>query len=139
MGCEWDGATKASQAAFSVKNLLTELRQVFKPVIQLYSDNEALVDFMNSEGKSKGMRHTELQMWSLREQVKKGDIILTHMSGAEIPVDLMTKPGTKRNHRIFMRKILGLDLLDSKEVQDLLNLLPEDEFSPDLELNDDQS
>ena len=78
---------------------------------QLYSDNQAMINFVKGEGVAKGVRHMELRMWYVREQYQKGQIILDYMPGEIIPTDKLTKLGTVMEHEIFRDNILGLKLL----------------------------
>jgi hypothetical protein len=57
----------------------------------LYSDNEAIINFVKGEGMAKGVRRMELRMWFTREQYKQGEFVFEHMSGKEIPADKLPK------------------------------------------------
>jgi hypothetical protein len=116
---ELDGAVELSKKAQRIKNILEELRIKFQPMMNLYSDNEAMVEFIKGKGVAKGVRHMELRMWYIREQFRKGGMLFTHMSGKTIPVDHLTKLATAEDHRIFCHEILGLGLLDEKEIMQL--------------------
>ena len=80
---------------------------------QLYSDNQAMIDFVHGEGVAKGVRHMELRMWYTREEYKKGNVVVDYMAGIVIPTDKLTKLGSIEELKKFRRNILGLDLVSS--------------------------
>jgi len=95
-------------------NICTELLLPIDPVRKMYADNEAMINFVKGEGVAKGVRHMALRAWYTREDYKLGDVDLEFMPGAIIPADKLTKLASKKDHRIFARQILGLDLIDFK-------------------------
>jgi len=84
--------------------------------MHLFSDNEAMVEFVKGNGVAKGVRHVELRMWYIREQYQKGGMLFEHMKGTDIPVDHLTKLATVQDHVIFCTDIMGLGLLDPDEL-----------------------
>ena len=81
----------------------------------LYSDNEAMIQFVHGEGVAKGVRHMELRMWYTREQYKKGEVKLEFMPEAQITADKFTKLGTKEEVSQFMYDVQGLKLLEDEK------------------------
>jgi hypothetical protein len=78
----------------------------------LWSDNKAMVNFIHGEGVAKGVRHMELRMWYVRERYKQGNVVIDWMLGEQMPADKLTKLGSREEHEIFTRDIMGLGLLD---------------------------
>ena len=112
---ELDGGVRTANKAKGVRNMLEELLLKFRKVIHMYSDNEAMVNFVKGEGVAKGVRHMELRMWYIREEYKKGGMLFTHMSGKAMPVDHATKLASVHDHRVYCRDTMGLNLLDPDE------------------------
>ena len=78
----------------------------------IYSDNEALVNFVTGDGPmAKGVRHVEIRQWFTRDTIQKGQFELIHMPGVDIPADKLTKLGNISEHTQFRNQILGLSLL----------------------------
>jgi hypothetical protein len=108
---ELDGVTRGLKANSRTINILTELRHVLKTVPRLWSDNMAMVKFIQGEGIAKGVRHMELRMWYVRERYKQGNVVIDWMSGKDIPADKLTKLGTREDHEAFTYDIMGHCLL----------------------------
>ena len=109
---ELDGVTRGLKSNSRVCNVIAELRQKLKNLPKLWSDNMAMVKFVQGEGVAKGVRHMELRMWYVRERYKQGGVLVDWMSGKEIPADKLTKLGTREEHEAFTRDIMGLCLLE---------------------------
>ena len=84
----------------------------FEKLREVYTDNEAMLNFVKGDGITKGVRHMELRMWYTKEMYKRGDIDLKFMSGETIPSNILTKLGTTNQHRAFVIDIMGLKLLE---------------------------
>jgi hypothetical protein len=108
---ELDGASTALKSISRVRNILKELHITIKNQPILYSDNQAMIEFIKGNGIAKGVRHMELRMWYLREKVQKGDVIIAYQSGKIIPPDKLTKLGEKVGHGEFTHDIMGHGLL----------------------------
>jgi hypothetical protein len=108
---ELDGVAKGMKGNSRVRNVMVELRQKLKNVPKLWSDNMAMVRFVQGEGVAKGVRHMELRMWYVRERYKQGSVLIDWMSGVTIPADKLTKLGTREEHEAFTYQIMGLGLL----------------------------
>jgi hypothetical protein len=109
---ELDGVAKGLKGSGRVCNVVHELRQKLKNLPKVWSDNLAMVRFVHGEGVAKGVRHMELRMWYDRERYKKGNVLVEWMSGKTIPADKLTKLGTREEHEVFTRDIMGLSLLE---------------------------
>ena len=108
---ELDGVTSAMKSISRVSNILNELRLKFSEVHHLWSDNVAMIEFVQGKGVAKGVRHMELRMWYVREKYMQGNIALDYMEGTVIPADKLTKLGNTVSHKKFTEDILGLRLL----------------------------
>jgi hypothetical protein len=108
---ELDGVSKGLKSSLRVRNVIHELRQTLKGIPQLWSDNASMVKFVQGEGVAKGVRHMELRMWWVRERYKQGNVLVEWMKGADIPADKLTKLGTREEHDVFTRNVMGLGLV----------------------------
>jgi hypothetical protein len=81
---------------------------------QGYTDNFAMLKFVQGNAVTKGVKHMEMRLCSTRMEYLKGDIIYAHMPGTLMPADLLTKLGHVSNHRIFTANVLGHGLLGDK-------------------------
>ncbi len=108
-----------------LRHVLRELLPDFPTQSQIYSDNEALVNFINSDTPfAKGVRHVEMRQYFTRDTLLKGEFKLQHIKGTDIPADKLTKLGNVTEHQQFTRQILGLSLLDSPDPPASSNTLP---------------
>jgi hypothetical protein len=112
---ELDGLSGTLKAVSRVNNILVELQSVFALVSDVYSDNEAMIEFVHGRGVAKGVRHMELRMWYIREKYSQGCVNLMYMEGVKIPADKLTKLGNRSSHEQFRSDIMGLCLLDDDE------------------------
>jgi len=108
---ELDGVTRGLKASSRTVNITKELQMELGKVPRLWSDNLAMIRFVQGEGVAKGVRHVELRMWYVRERYKDGTVIIDWMTGKEIPADKLTKLGTREEHEAFTRDIMGHALL----------------------------
>ena len=117
-GSELDAATTAIKTISRISNILKDMGFIQDGVPILYSDNEAMINFVKGEGVAKGVRHMELCMWYTREQYKQGDMNIKYMPGVDIPPDKFTKLANKKDHQEFRNNVQGLELLGSSIVTD---------------------
>jgi hypothetical protein len=109
---ELDALSTILKTLLRLRNILKDLLPEFSTQGNIYSDNKALVDFVNTEQPMvKGVRHVEMRFWFTRDTLLKGQFVLTHMSGDQMPADHLTKLGNIQEHRKFTQQILGLTLL----------------------------
>ena len=109
---ELDGVARGLKDNSRDVNIIKELQMELSKVPRLWSDNMAMVRFVQGEGVAKGVRHVELRMWYVRERYKDGSVIIDWMTGKEIPADKLTKLGTRVEHEAFTYAIMGHALLD---------------------------
>lgn len=109
---ELDGATRGLKSNSRIVNVLNELGIHMSSLPHLWCDNKAMVNFIHGEGVAKGVRHMELRMWYVRERYKQGNVVIDWMMGQEIPADKLTKLGSREEHEVFTRDIMGLGLLE---------------------------
>ena len=105
---ELDGVTRGIKSVNRIKNILFEIQMQLSHLPHIWSDNESMINFIRGQGVAKGVRHMELRSWYVREKYKEGSFVLDYMAGSVIP----TKLGTKAEHSIFMKAILGHKLLE---------------------------
>ena len=109
---ELDGVARGLKDNSRDVNIIKELQMELSKVPRLWSDNMAMVRFVQGEGVAKGVRHVELRMWYVRERYKDGSVIIDWMTGKEIPADKLTKLGTRVEHEAFTYDIMGHALLE---------------------------
>lgn len=80
--------------------------------VQLWTDNEALSDFVNGDRVAKAVRSMELRMWFAQEHVKMGNVKVNFMRGKEIPSDKLTKITSVKEFEDFRYFVMGTFLLD---------------------------
>jgi hypothetical protein len=131
---ELDGLTTMLKTLMRLRHVLRELLPDFPTQGQIYSDNEALVNFINSDIPfAKGVRHVEMRQYFTRDTLLKGEYKLQHIKGTDIPADKLTKLGNVTEHQQFTRQILGLSLLDSTVAPEPSDPLPKlGSISPNL-------
>jgi hypothetical protein len=118
-----------------LRHVLHELLPDFPTQSHIFSDNEAFVNFINSDTPfAKGIRHVEMRQYFTRDYLlKEGEFKLQHIKGTEIPTDKLTKLGNVTEHQQFTRQTLGLTLLDSTDPPVPPGALPNlDSISPNL-------
>ena len=110
---ELDGLTTILKSVIRIRHILQELLPDFTAKGIIFSDNEALVNFVNGDGPmAKRVRHIEIRQWFTRDTIiQKEQFELIHMPGKEIPADKLTKLVNVSEHEQFRSEILGLSLL----------------------------
>lgn len=102
--------TEAMKQAAGVANMATEMGAIGL-MTTVYSDNKAMVDYVNGRGQAKGIKHALLRLWYLREQVMKG-INLEWVEGITILANPMTKAVHQTEHFAYRLDVQGYHLLD---------------------------
>ena len=113
---ELDGAFTTLKTIARISNIFQELGLDRDPVSILYSDNQAMINFIKGEGIARGSRHMELRMFYTRQRIAHGDVQVVYMPGDSIPADYLTKLGNVEQHIKFRHAIQGLYLLDAAPV-----------------------
>jgi len=109
---ELDGMTNALKSICRVRNILTELHmKCAEAGPKVYSDNQAMLEFVKGQGVAKNVMHMELRMWYIREKFSQDNINFEFMPGDKIPVDKLTKIEDRKGHSRFTYDILGHSLL----------------------------
>jgi hypothetical protein len=107
------GLTEAFKQAAGIQNVLMELNQ--EPMErQIYSDNDAMVKFVNGQAQGKGMKHAALRLWYMRQQVDRG-YNLNWMAGIDILANPMTKAVRREEQVRHVRDVMGHGLRSSAE------------------------
>jgi hypothetical protein len=114
------GLTEGFKQAAGIQNILMELNQ--EPMDrQIYSDNEAMVRFVNGEAQGKGMKHASLRLWYMRQQVERG-YKLDWMSGKEILANPMTKAVYREEQEKHVFDVMGHGLRGRQEKSEMKEL-----------------
>ena len=119
---ELDGLINVIKSALLLDNILNEMGITVEEVL-IWTDNEALSEFVNGDRVAKAVRSMELRMWYAQEQVKMGNVKVNFMRGTEIPLDKLTKVTNRKEFEDFRYFVMGTFLLDEKmstEVDDHL-------------------
>ena len=90
-------------------NIIIELG-TFLEHRHVYSDNEAMINFVNGEGQGRGMKHATLRLWYMRQQVDRG-YTLEWLSGKVILANPMTKAVDRKEQFLHKQEVLGQLLL----------------------------
>jgi len=106
------GLTEAFKQTAATVNVLHEL-EIYPESRRVFSDNEAMVDFVNGEAQAKAMRHASLRLWYMRQCVNRG-FTLDWMSGLDICANPMTKAVFQEEHRRHVYDVLGHALLEDE-------------------------
>ena len=113
-GAELDGVSSAIKTIMRVQNILTEMG-FSSNYNKKISDNEAMINFIKGTGVAKGIRHLELRLWYVREEISKGKVDVFFMPGKDMPADQLTKILTRAEFEAFRDRIQGLKLLAPNE------------------------
>lgn len=105
------GMVNVLKSVAGERNVLESIKEQYETPSLVYTDNEAMLKFVKGEGSARGVRHMAMRMWYAREEFAKQNVEGVHMPGVEIPTDKLTKLGNVEDHRVFTRKIQGLDLV----------------------------
>jgi hypothetical protein len=116
---EFYGCADMVKNAERVSNELRDMGIEPEQRSELHSDNLAMINVVKGEAGVKGLRHMEMRMWFVRDEYSKGKFELKHMSGKVIPTDKLTKLGNVVEHRIFVRDILGHNLVGPEFMSDV--------------------
>jgi hypothetical protein len=82
---------------------------------KIYGDNEKAIEFTKRQVESKNIRHANLRLWYLRQEMERGCVEYEWMSGKLLDVNAMTKPvGVDEITRLRWR-VLGHQLIGRPE------------------------
>ena len=97
------------------RNVLAELSE-FPDIRRVFSDNEAMVNFVNETADAKGVKHALLRLFYVRQEINRG-VDLYWMSGKDILANAMTKVVSKEEQEKFTNDVQGFNLL-GKDIMD---------------------
>ena len=105
---------EAFKQSAMVTNVLMELGQ-YVQCREIFSDNEAMVNFVNGKANGKGLKHAMLRLWYMRQQKNRG-YRLSWMSGKLILADPFTKCVGVMEHEAHVKDVMGHRLLQDSAV-----------------------
>jgi hypothetical protein len=105
------GLLEAFKSNAATRNVLAELGE-YPQSRKVFSDNEAMVNFVKGEAQAKGVKHAKLRLFYVRQEVERG-VVLGWMSGNGIISNAMTKAVSINEHLQTSHDIQGLALLES--------------------------
>ena len=106
----------ASSQTVWLRNLISELQvvySIFRPIV-IYCDNNAVVFYSKNNKISMGSKHMEIKYLTVKDLVKKRDIVIEHIRTESMLVDLLAKglkPITFNEHVVNMGVIKSFDSL----------------------------
>lgn len=110
---ELDAATSAVKSIERTRNILNEIGIEINKIANLFSDNNAMIEFVKGNSIAKNVRHMQLRLWFLREKYSYNHINIQHMNGTDIPADKLTKVSSTEEFERFRNDILGLNILNN--------------------------
>ena len=116
MYAEFVACYGASSQAVWLRNLISELQvvdSIFRPIV-IYCDNNAVVFYFKNNKISTGSKHMEIKYLTVKDLVKKGDIVIEHIRTESMLADPLTKglkPITFKEHVVNMGVIKSFDSL----------------------------
>lgn len=105
--------TEAFKQSAMVTNVMMELGE-FVNTRRVFSDNEAMINFVNGKAQGRGMKHATLRLWYMRGQIDRG-YELIWMSGKLILADAMTKCVPVTEHEEHVKEVMGQRMLRDVE------------------------
>ncbi|WKA10964.1 hypothetical protein VitviT2T_028504 [Vitis vinifera] len=106
----------ASSQAVWLRNLISELQvvdSIFRPIV-IYCDNNATVLYSNNNKISTGSKHMKIKYLTVKDLVKKGNIMIEHIRIGSMLADPLTKglkPITFKEHVVNMSVIKSFESL----------------------------
>ena len=88
---EYVAAVTAGQEVIWLRYLLTELGYKFTGLSTLFLDNNLAVQVAKNPEHHGRIKHLDLRLYWLRDQVNLGTIRILHLRTDDMPADLMTK------------------------------------------------
>ncbi|RVW26505.1 Retrovirus-related Pol polyprotein from transposon TNT 1-94 [Vitis vinifera] len=93
MYAEFVACYGASSQAVWLRNLILELQvvdSIFRPIV-IYCDNNAAMFYSKNNKISMGSKHMEIKYLTVKDLVKKGDIVIEHIRTKSMLADPLTK------------------------------------------------
>ena len=107
--------TESFKQSAMVTNVIMELGK-FVNTRKVFSDNEAMINFVNGKAQGKGMKHATLRLWYMRGQINRGYELLW-MSGKMILADGMTKCLPITEQEAHVKEVMGHRMLKDCEIK----------------------
>ena len=79
---------------------------IFKP-IPIFTDNESFISFCKNEVNNNRTKHIDIHYHYTKNEIIAGNIELHHISSADNPADILTKPLSPRKHQHLL-KVIGI-------------------------------
>jgi hypothetical protein len=122
-GFDLQGVTNAFKSTARVVNELIELEYPLDSMKHdttpyeriIYGDNEKAITFIRSETEGKNVRHADLRLWYLREEIRLNRIDYQYYKGTKLNVNAMTKVVNEAEQARFTWDIMGHALLGLPE------------------------
>jgi hypothetical protein len=111
---ELEGVTHSFKTSARISNILTEFQQNGVPRV-IYGDNEKAIEFIKREVESKNIRHANLRLWYMRQELERGGVKYEWKSGKLLEVNAMTKPVGVDELTRLRWSVLGHSLLGRPE------------------------
>ncbi|KAK8936102.1 hypothetical protein KSP39_PZI012973 [Platanthera zijinensis] len=117
MHAEFVALFGASTHAVWLKHFITELKVVdsIAGPIRMYCDNMSAVMFSMNNKSITGSKHMEIKFLTVKELVKKGDILVEHLGTDDMLADPLTK-GLRPN--VFQKHVINMGLKESIDTLD---------------------
>jgi hypothetical protein len=109
-----EGVTRSFKTSSRVANYLSELNISNIPRV-IYGDNEKCIEFVKRQVEGKNVRHANLRLWYLRQELGRAKVRYEWMSGLKLDVNAMTKPVSKDEMNRLRWNVLGHQLLGEVE------------------------
>ena len=106
----------ASSQAIWLRNLILEMQivdSISRPIV-IYCDNNAVVFYSKNKKTSTGSKHVEIKYLTVKDLVKKRDIVIEHIRTWSMLVDPLTKclkPIAFKEHVVNLGVIESFDSL----------------------------
>jgi hypothetical protein len=107
---ELDGVSESFKTSARIGNILAELEHPGVPRM-IYGDNEKAIEFVKREVETKNLRHANLRLWYMREEMHRKKVQYIWMSGPLLDVNAMTKPVSVDELCRLRWSVLGHSLL----------------------------
>ena len=72
----------------------------------LYVDNQGAIDLANNPVNHQRTKHIDIRWYFIRDELKKGTMILSKVASADNLADINTKPVSVQVHRLISGKLL---------------------------------
>jgi hypothetical protein len=113
---EYVAATRASQEAIWLRQLLQQLGVTQGQPTTVLGDNQGAIALANNPGDHPRTKHIQLRYHFIRFAISDGQIQLDYVPTLQMAADGLTKALTKGKHAYFMR-LLGMDTRPSGSVE----------------------